>query len=205
MSLQLFNAQSTPLILDMIDAEVIYYPNFFSIDSSDYFFSKLSTSISWRQDSIKVFGKTYLQPRETALYGNSNKSYSYSGITMNPIPFTKELSEIKAQVENTCNVNFTSCLLNLYRDGQDSNGWHADNEKELGKHPIIASVSFGEERWFHFKHRYDKTLKQKIRLQHGSMLIMKGKTQEYWLHQIPKTKKIIKPRINLTFRIIRSN
>ena len=100
-------------------------------------------------------------------------------------------------------MDFTSCLVNLYRDGQDSNGWHADNEKELGENPIIASVSFGAERFFHMKHRYDKSQKLKIKLENGSLLLMKGKTQHHWLHQIPKTKKKVGERINLTFRTIK--
>ena len=121
---------------------------------------------------------------------------------MIPKAFTKELLHIKAKVESVIDTNFTTCLLNLYRDGQDSNGWHADNEKELGINPIIASVSFGAERLFKLKHRKDKTLKKDLVLQHGSLLIMKGETQHKWLHQIPKTKKKTGERINLTFQFI---
>ncbi|MBQ0736006.1 alpha-ketoglutarate-dependent dioxygenase AlkB family protein [Aquimarina celericrescens] len=203
MNLDLFDSQNKPITLDMDDADVVYFPSFFSRAKSDELFEILQKTIAWRQDNITVFGKTYPQPRLTALYGNNNNPYSYSNITMHPDPFTKNLLFIKKKIEEECNVNFTSCLLNLYRDGQDSNGWHADNEKELGENPVIASVSFGEERWFHFKHKINKDLKQKILLQHGSLLIMQGKTQECWLHQIPKTKKITDPRINLTFRVIR--
>jgi len=122
---------------------------------------------------------------------------------MHPNTFSKELKDIKIKVEQQCNFEFTSCLANLYRHGQDSNGWHADNEKELGVNPIIASLSLGEERFFHLKHRNDKNLKQKLLLQNGSLLIMKGETQHHWLHQIAKTKKKIEPRINLTFRQIK--
>jgi len=121
---------------------------------------------------------------------------------MQPKPFSKSLLEIKQKVDALSEVTFTSCLANLYRYGSDSNGWHADNEKELGVQPVIASVSFGAERYFHLKHRTKKTLKHKIKLEHGSLLLMKGTTQEFWLHQIPKTKKEIGQRINLTFRII---
>ena len=120
---------------------------------------------------------------------------------MHPEVFTKELHFIKQKIEAFSNSKFNSVLLNLYRHGNDSNGWHADNEKELGPEPIIASVSFGEERWFHFKHK-TKDLKQKILLQHGSLLLMRDSTQEHWLHQLPKSKKILKPRVNLTFRRI---
>jgi len=119
---------------------------------------------------------------------------------MHPEPFTNTLKEIKDNVASISNFNFNTLLINLYRDGNDSNGWHADNEKELGEKPIIASLSFGEERPFHFKHRTIKTQRHKLILEHGSLLIMKGEMQQYWLHQIAKTKKQIKPRINLTFR-----
>ncbi len=185
----------------MIDGDVLYYPTFFDTNQANRLFQILNDSIQWQQDDIKVFGKIYRQPRLTALYANNKNTYSYSNITMKPYQFTEELLMIKEEIENISSGTFTTCLLNLYRDGQDSNGWHADNEKELGPEPIIASVSFGEERWFHFKHK-TKSLKQKILLQHGSLLIMRGKTQENWLHQLPKSKKVIKPRINLTFRTI---
>ncbi|TPN85437.1 alpha-ketoglutarate-dependent dioxygenase AlkB family protein [Aquimarina algicola] len=203
MNLDLFSDQNDSVQLDMVDADVIYYPTFFDPTTSTNLFKTLLKTINWQQDDITIFGKTYQQPRLTSLYANNSNPYTYSNITMTPNPFTKELQWIKERVEVVSNVKFTTCLLNLYRDGMDSNGWHADNEKELGNNPVIASVSFGEERWFHFKHRIHKTAKQKLKLKHGSLLIMQGKTQECWLHQIPKTKKIIQPRINLTFRIIK--
>ncbi|GAA4107463.1 alpha-ketoglutarate-dependent dioxygenase AlkB [Aquimarina addita] len=186
----------------MKDAEVLYYPNFFKQSQADKLYQSLSENIQWQQDDIKVYGKLYPQPRLTALYADNSNTYSYSNLTMTPYKFTKELLHIKKEIEIVCPTKFTTCLLNLYRHGQDSNGWHADNEKELGENPIIASVSLGEERWFHFKHKKDKDHKQKILLQHGSLLIMGGTTQEHWLHQLPKSKKITKPRINLTFRVI---
>lgn len=202
MNLELFSTPNEPIRLPMPDADVLYYPSFFDTATSDTIYHDLNNTIQWKQDDIKVFGKIHPQPRLTALYGNNDKSYTYSNITMHPHPFTSDLLHIKEKIELISKVNFTTCLLNLYRDGRDSNGWHSDNEKELGKQPVIASVSLGQERWFHFKHKTNKNLKQKIILQHGSLLIMKGTTQEYWLHQIPKTKKVIRPRINLTFRII---
>jgi len=163
----------------------------------------LLDEIDWQQDTITLFGKTHLQPRLTALYANNKNPYTYSNIKMHPKVFTKNLKPIKAYVDKQANVHFTSCLANLYRDGKDSNGWHADGEKELGENPIIASVTFGAERIFHFKHKYDKNLKQRLVLKHGSFLLMKGTTQKYWLHQLPKTKRSIGKRINLTFRIIK--
>jgi len=189
--------------LNMPDADVLYYPQFFNNETSDRYLKLLLKTIEWQEDSIKVFGKTYLQPRLTALYANNSNSYTYSNITMYPLMFTDDLLEIKSAIENEIGTTFTSCLANLYRNGQDSNGWHADNEKELGKQPIIASITFGAERIFHFKHKKDNTLKTKILLNHGSLLVMKGDTQNNWLHQLPKTKKRIAERINLTFRIIK--
>tara|TARA_R110001606_G_scaffold398623_2_gene578106 strand:+ start:353 stop:946 length:594 start_codon:yes stop_codon:yes gene_type:complete len=188
--------------LRMKDADITYYPKFFSTVESDFLLEKLLKNTNWQQDTITVFGKTHLQPRLTAFYADNNKPYKYSNIIMQPHEFDGELLKIKNTIETELNIKFTSCLANLYRDGKDSNGWHADNEKELGKNPIIASVSFGTERAFHFKHRFNKNLKQKLTLEHGSLLLMKGKTQANWLHQIPKTKKEIGKRINLTFRII---
>ena len=182
------------------NAELIYIPQFYSTEKSNLYFKIIETETNWQHDDITVFGKTYKQPRLTALYGESDQSYSYSNIVMHPEPFTNTLKEIKDNVASISNFNFNTLLINLYRDGNDSNGWHADNEKELGEKPIIASLSFGEERPFHFKHRTIKTQRHKLILEHGSLLIMKGEMQQYWLHQIAKTKKQIKPRINLTFR-----
>lgn len=189
--------------LNLKDAEVFYYPNYFTINESMSLFQILTTETLWQQDDIKVFGKTYKQPRLTSLYGSNKRPYSYSNITMHPHKFSSTLLKIKSKIEDTTNEIFTTCLLNQYRDGQDSNGWHADNEKELGQNPVIASVSFGASRMFHLKHRYDKSHKCKLLLESGSLLLMKGTTQHFWLHQVPKTKKQIGSRINLTFRYIK--
>lgn len=188
--------------LDLPDSTIWYYPDFFPPEEANLYLSSLKAETPWQQDDIKVFGKTYPQPRLTALYGNNGKPYSYSNITMQPHKFSAALLAIKNKIEATAATIFTTCLLNLYRDGKDSNGWHADNEKELGVNPVIASVTFGQGRFFHLKHRTNKNLKHKILLEHGSLLLMKGETQHHWLHQIPKTAKPIQERINLTFRII---
>lgn len=188
--------------LRMFDADVSYYPNFFTKNSADNYFNYLLNNINWKQDNITLFGKTHLQPRLTAFYSINNIAYKYSNIKMKPEPFAGELKNIKNSIETKLKINFTSCLANLYRDGKDSNGWHSDNEKELGENPIIASITFGEERFFHFKHKFIKGEKTKLLLKHGSLLLMQGNTQKNWLHQIPKTQKEIGKRINLTFRII---
>jgi alkylated DNA repair dioxygenase AlkB len=196
------NLFSEALHLNLPDSDLIYYPNFLDGSSATDYFRILQEETPWQQDDITVFGKKYAQPRLTALYANNDKAYSYSNITMHPHVFTKELLQIKNEVEQLAETKFTTCLLNLYRDGKDSNGWHADNEKELGENPVIASITLGEERFFHLKHRTNKNLKHKLLLEHGSLLLMKGATQHHWLHQIPKTAKPIKERINLTFRVV---
>ncbi|NHF58107.1 alpha-ketoglutarate-dependent dioxygenase AlkB [Flavobacteriaceae bacterium TP-CH-4] len=188
--------------LNLPDSDIRYFPNFMGSEDADFYFKVLRDTVPWQQDDIKVFGKVYAQPRLTALYGNNGKAYSYSNITMEPHAFTKELLAIKQQIEAMTSVYFTTCLLNLYRDGKDSNGWHADDEKELGVNPVIASITLGQERFFHLKHKKDSKLKHKILLEHGSLLLMEGATQHHWLHQIPKTARPIGERINLTFRVI---
>ncbi len=189
--------------LNLPDSDIIYFRNFFSQDKADTYFEHFRKEVPWQQDDIKVFGKIYPQPRLTALYATNGKAYSYSNITMQPHDFTEALMEIKKKIESKTDVIFTTCLLNHYRHGKDSNGWHADNEKELGKNPVIASVTLGQERYFHLRHRENKLLKHKLLLEHGSLLLMQGATQHHWLHQIPKTAKTIGERINLTFRVIR--
>jgi alkylated DNA repair dioxygenase AlkB len=194
--------QSDPILLNLPDAEIVYYPNFFLKEDADRIFEQLLNDIPWQQDDIKVFGKTHQQPRLTALFGNDGKPYSYSNIKMQPHPWNMLLQKIKSLVEDCSETNFTTVLLNQYRNGKDSNGWHADNEKELGTNPVIASLSFGAERTFQLKHNSDLSLKKSIVLEHGSLLIMKGTTQHFWKHQIPKTSKPIGSRVNLTFRVI---
>ncbi|MCM4168653.1 hypothetical protein KCTC52924_02342 [Arenibacter antarcticus] len=193
---------SDPINLQLPDSDIIYYPNFISVPQADFYFDQLKNNTPWQQDTITLFGKTHPQPRLTALYGDNGKPYKYSGITMHPHKFSQELLEIRNSIQRKTEIEFSSCLLNLYRDGSDSNGWHADDEKELGKNPIIASITLGQERYFHLKHKKLKNLKHKILLQHGSLLLMKGETQHHWLHQIPKTARSVKERMNLTFRVI---
>ena len=197
----LFNSE--PLTLDLPDAEIIYYPQFFDKEQADTIYTELLQGIAWQQDNITIYGKTHPQPRLTALYGNEGKPYSYSNITMHPHPWNTLLQKIKYYIEATTQCQFTTVLLNQYRDGKDSNGWHADNEKELGTNPIIASLSFGAERIFQIKHNSLADAKKSITLEHGSLLLMKGSTQHFWKHQIPKTAKPIGTRINLTFRTIK--
>ena len=199
----LFESASDPIFLDLPDADIIYYPQFFDKQAADIIFSFLAQEIPWQQDEIRVYGKIHPQPRLTALFGNQGKSYSYSNITMQPYPWSLLLQKLKTAIEKVTDTNFTTVLLNQYRDGKDSNGWHSDNENELGINPVIASLSFGAERMFQLKHNLDKDLKKSIVLEHGSLLLMKGTTQHFWKHQIPKTTKAVGPRINGTFRVIK--
>lgn len=184
------------------DADLLYIGEFLPREQADHLYDTLLKEVPWQQDDIRVFGKTYRQPRLTALYGNNGSTYTYSGITMLPRPFTSELEKLKCGVEKVAGHCFTTCLMNLYRNGNDSNGWHADNEKELGPNPVIASLSLGVTRAFHLKHRNNKAQRYKIHLEHGSLLVMAGAMQHHWLHQIPKTRKTTEKRINLTFRRI---
>ena len=190
------------IILDLPDAIFEYYPSFFSKEKADELYNLLNKNTPWQQDTITVYGKNHLQPRLTALYGNEGKPYKYSNIIMNPHPWNSTLMYIKDLVEENANHSFTTVLLNLYRNERDSNGWHSDNEKELGRNPIIASVSLGEERTFQLKHNTIKEVKQNILLKHGSLILMKEGSQVHYKHQIPKATSSKKPRINLTFRTI---
>lgn len=194
--------QSEPIFLNLPDAEIIYFPNFLSKEKADSLFHELLEHTPWQQDEITVYGKKHPQPRLTALYGNEGKPYSYSNIIMQPHFWTSPLQKIKSLVESVCETNFTTVLLNYYRDGNDGNGWHADNEKELGMNPIIVSLSLGAERNFQLKHNSDASQKKNIILENGSLLLMKGTTQHFWKHQVPKTAKPVGSRINLTFRVI---
>lgn len=187
---------------DLPDATVRYFQGFLPHKEADQLYTTLLREIPWRQDDVKVFGKVYAQPRLTSLHSNSLSTYTYSGLTLHPHPMTPALLDLMEKMRQVCDHPFNCVLLNLYRDGADSNGWHADNEKELGKHPQIASFSLGAQRVFHFKHRRHKDQRHKMELHHGSLLLMEGAMQEHWLHQIPKTKKVSDPRINLTFRHI---
>lgn len=189
--------------LKLPDSTISYYPNFINGKEATRYFEHFRRTVPWQKDTITLFGKKYAQPRLTALFANNEKPYSYSGLVMSPSRLTPELLELKQKIETIVKADFTTCLLNLYRDGRDSNGWHADNEKELGKNPVIASITLGQERYFHLKHRKKTGLKHKMLLHHGSLLLMEGETQHHWLHQIPKTTRPIEERINLTFRVIK--
>ena len=193
-------------LYELEDATLILIESFFTKEESDSMYEKLLKEIAWKKSQISIYGKLHDTPRLTAWYGDKDKTYSFSGNTMNTLPWTPGLLFIKERVEKEAGVIFNSVLLNLYRTGEDSVGWHRDNEKEFGENPVIASVSFGETRPFQLRHKFKKELNRvTIPLTHGSLLIIKDKTQHFWEHQVPKTAKPISPRINLTFRIIKTS
>lgn len=187
----------------MKDASLTFDPIFMDNKQADYYYEHLLEQIKWEQYHIKMFGKTLPQPRLTAWYGDKGAAYSYSGIQLMPLPFTAELLLLKNSIEACTKREFNSVLLNLYRNQQDSMGWHSDDEKELGDFPFIASLSLGSSRVFQLKHKVDKLLKGKIELSHGSLLCMGGPMQSFWQHAIPKSNIPCGPRINLTFRQIK--
>jgi alkylated DNA repair dioxygenase AlkB len=188
--------------LNLPDAVFEWYPNFLSNETADELFQKLLDETPWQHDEITIFGKKILQPRLTCLFGNEGKPYSYSGLTMYPKPWNSSIMFLKTEIEKICNQNFTTVLANLYRNEKDSNGWHADNEKELGRDPIIASISLGETRKFQIKHNSNKEYKCNLELTHGSLLLMKEGSQIHYKHQLPKSTSPKNARINLTFRTI---
>jgi alkylated DNA repair dioxygenase AlkB len=172
-----------------------------SAEATDYF-TGLMAEVEWKQESVKMFGKVIDVPRLTAWYGDPDRSYTYSGIALTPTAWSPLLSELRALVERLAGCEFNSVLLNLYRSGSDSVSWHADDEPDLGREPIIGSLSLGAARSFSFRKKTDHADKHSFVLNSGDVVVMRGITQQIWDHQIPKEPKVLGPRINLTFRQI---
>jgi alkylated DNA repair dioxygenase AlkB len=183
------------------DGLVNYYGKILTSEEANQYLGLLMQNILWKNDEVVIFGKHIVTKRKTAWYGDSDYLYTYSNITKQALPWTKELYGLKQMVEEFAGVKFNSCLLNLYHNGDEGMGWHSDDEESLGKNNTIASLSLGAERKFLFKHKQTKQIISFI-LEHGSLLIMKDATQRNWLHSLPKSKNIVQPRINLTFRTI---
>ena len=183
------------------DGMVNYYGKVLASKEADQYFNSLMQNILWENDEVIIFGKHIVTKRKVAWYGNSDCSYTYSNTTKQALAWTKELSHLKQIVEELAETKFNSCLLNLYHNGNEGMGWHSDDEKSLGKNNTIASLSFGAERNFSFKHKHTKQIVSLV-IEHGSLLIMKDATQTNWLHSLPKSKSVTRPRINLTFRTI---
>ena len=193
--------QSVELI-EIDDGDILWIKRFLPKADADALLQTLQTEIPWRQDSIRIAGKDTPIPRLQAWYGDPGMTYTYSGLKLDPLPWTPTLATLKQRIEDYSDCHFNSLLANLYRTEQDSVGWHADDEPELGQNPAIASLSLGDARDFQLKHRNRPEQKLSLPLQHGDLLIMKGALQHHWVHQIPKSKTPCQPRINLTFRRI---
>jgi len=204
MSTRIRNRSTTGLeSIPIPDAEVYHLRRLRLAEPADAVMRYFIDEIPWRAEKTTVWGRTFTQPRLVAWYGDAAKTYTYSGICLNPLPWTTALLDIKGRVEAAAGVDFNSVLLNYYRDQRDSIGFHSDDEHELGERPIIASLSLGEERTFIMKHKTKKHLKTvRLRLASGSLLLMKGETQRYWKHGINKQGRPCGPRVNLTFRRI---
>ena len=184
------------------DGSAAYMPKVFDPNSCSTLFASLRTTLDWQQDQLFMFGKLVTTKREVAWVGDAGCSYTYSGVKKFPQAWTPELLRIKHTAEALAHHKFNSCLLNLYHDGAQGMGWHSDDEIELEQNAPIASVSFGGERKFSFKHKFEK-LGASVVLENGSVLLMHAPTQHFWQHSLTKTKRIVLPRINLTFRAIR--
>ncbi|GAA4197499.1 alpha-ketoglutarate-dependent dioxygenase AlkB [Pedobacter jeongneungensis] len=181
------------------DGTVNYFGKLFSQQEADYYFDVLMNTIEWKNDEAFIMGKHIITKRKVAWYGDEAYSYTYSNKSKLALPWTKELLELKKISEAQTGVTYNSCLLNLYHNGDEGMAYHSDDEKALAKDSAIASLSFGAERRFLFKHKQSKETIT-LFLEHGSLLVMKDETQTNWLHRLPPTKKVNQPRVNLTFR-----
>lgn len=181
------------------DGIVNYHGVILQPAKADHYYTMLLDGISWRHDEVVMMGKRLVTARKVAWHGDGHLSYTYSGAAHHALPWTMELHELKALVEQHSGERFNSCLLNLYHNGEEGMGWHSDDEKSIIRDSAIASLSFGAERRFCFKHKRTGETTE-ITLEHGALLVMKGSTQTHWLHSAPKMKRITTPRINLTFR-----
>ena len=183
------------------DAELMFWPDWLPPEQAERCYHQLAAQLDWQQPAIKIFGKAVLIPRQQVWMGDPHCSYKYSGVLFEPAAWHPLVKQLTDSVNQLCQSSFNSVLLNWYADGQQHMGWHSDDEPELKREGTIASLSFGAARVFQFRHKQEK---QRINLilEHGSLLLMKGVTQEYWQHQLPASKKLLQPRINLTFRTI---
>lgn len=198
----LFDEFNTPQHYHLTDGELIYYPNFLDESLTFQLFDELKNNTNWEQPEVKVYGKIYPTPRLVAWFGS--EEYGYSNWKHKTNSYPDLLLTIQTEIEKVSNSKFNGVLVNYYRNGNDKMGWHADDEKELGTNPVIASLNLGSKRRFDLKHKTDYSKKFSIELENGSLLLMKGKTQHHWLHQIPTQKRVEGERINLTFRKIYS-
>lgn len=189
-------------MVSLENGELLLLEDVFDSRLANAWFERIKCTTDWQQPEIRVAGRMVRIPRRQAWYGDCSARYSYSGLAMIPHPWTDTLLEIRSRIEEICEARFNSVLLNHYRDGQDSMGWHSDDEPELGVNPCIASLSLGASRVFRLQHKKEKARKIKLDLSNGSLLVMRGALQHHWRHQVPKTQRVVADRINLTFRYI---
>ncbi len=200
--LDLFGFSNDPAVnLLPFDGSVHYFGKLMSKQEADGFYSEVLNNIAWENDQAIIFGKRIITKRKVAWYGDKPFQYTYSSVTKQALHWTDALKALKAIAEKASGETYNSCLLNLYHTGEEGMAWHSDGEKDLKKNGAIASLSFGAERKFAFKHKKTAEVVN-VLLEHGSLLVMKDETQTHWLHRLPPTKKICSPRINLTFRTI---
>lgn len=199
----IFDVVNSEANLVPFDGELYLVKQFYCLSESNLLFTVLQAELAWQEEAIFIYGRWVKVPRLMCWYGDTDARYRYSGVNHQPMPWTTALQAIREKVERQCQCTFNSVLANLYRNGQDSMGCHADDEKELGLNPVIASLSLGDERLFKLHHKKSKE-KLDIVLGHGDLLVMTGTLQHHWLHSVPKTKKLKTPRINLTFRKIKT-
>ena len=197
---QLFERASQ--VLELEGADVEYIPDFIAAAPAWKIFETLLTETSWRQERIRIFDKTHDVPRLSCWMGDAGLNYGYSNMTMRPTQWSAVMQKLRCQIQKRAEHQFNCVLLNYYRDGQDSVGWHSDDEVELGRSPVIASLSFGAARDFHLRHKTNRAARHTLKLEHGSLLLMKAATQHNWQHQVPKRVQA-EARINVTFRTIR--
>ena len=183
------------------DGELYWIESFLTREGADRYFTCFLRTLDWQHEELTIYGKTTRVPRKICWYGDPGAVYCYSGVRHEPLGWTPELAELRNLLEAYCDCTFNSVLGNLYHDGEDSMGWHADKEPELGQNPTIASLSLGDERLFKVRHNKTK-LTRDIPLRHGDLLLMRGALQHHWRHCVPKTSNVKSPRINLTFRLI---
>jgi alkylated DNA repair dioxygenase AlkB len=184
------------------DGDVTYVARFLAPEEAARAFAVLREGLAWAQPQILLFGRRVPSPRLEAWYGDPGACYAYSGLAHDPLPWTPLLCALRDRIAESTGSAYNSVLANLYRDGSDSNGWHADDERELGPEPVIASLSLGAARRFLLRHRADRSLRRELVLEPGSLLVMRGRTQQCWHHAVPKTRSVHEPRINLTFRSV---
>ncbi|MGB4073131.1 alpha-ketoglutarate-dependent dioxygenase AlkB family protein [Pseudomonas sp.] len=189
--------------LQLPNADLQLHAQWLDVATADRWLAELSAQTPWQQPQVQIYGRQLPVPRLVAWYGDAEASYRYSGLTHQPLPWTPLLAEIRAQVEQAVGRPLNGVLLNYYRDGQDSMGWHSDDEAELGANPLIASLNLGGTRRFDLRRKGQSRIEHSLELNHGSLLVMRGSTQHYWQHQVAKTRSPCAPRLNLTFRLIK--